>query len=147
MVSQFSAVDIIALVVSFAALGFTIYTYIHSIKLERKKNSIDAYIELQGDLYFLNLYPEQDLMEFISSTKCEEYKTLGACIAKIEIFATGVITKVYDFDVVYNVAHGYLDGVLKNKIESVLDYKKECSRKEYYQNTRKLLQKMQKKSC
>ena len=68
---------------------------------------------------------------------------LSNCIAHLEIFATGINQGIYDFEIVYSMAHGYIDKALKGKIEYLLDMKSRRNEDSYYNNTKWLLAEME----
>ena len=138
--------EIVSLVISGFAALFSIYTFIKSWIVERRQNTIDAYIALQDDLYYIYEYSNNEIETFVTDRTSTEYKILSTCIAKIEIFATGVRENVYVFNTFYSMAHGYLDGTLRNKLEYILNMKSENTIEEFYQNTRWLLREMDKRN-
>lgn len=52
---------------------------------------------------------------------------------------------IYDFEIVYKMAHGYLDGILRDKIDYLL-YMKSGNSNQFYANTQWLLEEMDNKT-
>lgn len=64
-------------------------------------------------------------------------------MARIEHFCVGLNQKIYDFDTVYELAHGYFDGSLKIRIKPILDKKQKNTAHDYYANIHGVLAKME----
>lgn len=122
----------------------TFYCCWHRDKAQR---SINAYQELQPFLFHIYEYGKDEIETFVTNTDSEEYKVLSSCLAQIEIFAAGVRTKLYSFKTIYPLAHGYLDGVLRSQIDSLLEMKNYQNEETgFYSNTIWLLDEMNKQS-
>ena len=107
--------SIIAIVISMISGGFALYTFFWTAARDRKQATLDAYNQHQEQaLDHLNYY-------------------MPAQIAEIEHFCVGVNQKIYDSKTVYELAHGYLDGGIKNRIEPIIE-KKNKSGHDYYAN-------------
>ena len=89
--------ELIAIIVSSVAVGFTIATFVFSWRRDRNKNTIEAYQDLQEFLFYIYKYKQDEIEIFVTDYQSEEYKTLSACLARIEIFATGIEKKLYNF--------------------------------------------------
>lgn len=137
--------DIITIILSIVATVVSIGTFFKNEKYNKRKHTIDAYIELQSFLQFLADYTAEEIELFVVDKKSEEYTILCNCLARLEIFAIGVSRDIYDFDTVYEMSHGYLDGALRGQIEAILEkkYRSEI----YYANTICLLDRMDQKSA
>ena len=136
--------NIISLVFSIIAAALSIATFVVNWIRQRKINTIAAYIELQKSLSLLSKYPDDELKERTKNRSSDDYQNMTTCLVGIEIFATGVKEKVYDFYIVYPLAHGYLDGVLRKKIDYLLSIKNAKEPNKYYQSTVWLLSEMDK---
>ena len=139
-------IEVISLIASVTAVALSVATFIVNWIRQRKINTIAAYIELQKSLSLLSKYRDDELKDRTKNRSSEDYKNLSACLAGIEIFATGVKEKVYDFKLVYPLAHGYLDGALRTKINYLIDIKNPKDDKKYYLSTIWLLKEMDKRS-
>lgn len=142
--------NIITTIVSgFLALGsfvFSLYTYRKALVHDRKQATLDAYNQLQSQaLDYINYYKTCEIKEIASNRRSEEYKKISAYIARIEHFCVGVNQKIYDFKTVYELAHGYLDGAIKTRIQLILD-RKVMNNEEYYANIKKVLEDMDKET-
>lgn len=138
--------EIAALVISIVSLGASIGTFIFSWVIERNRETIDAYSNLQTSLFYLYRYEHNEIEDFVTDKESEEYKVLGGCLANIEVFASGVKSRAYSLRLTYGVAHGYIDKALRNKIDYLIEMREEGQVEEYYQNTKWLLKKMDAKS-
>ena len=69
----------------------------------------------------LNYYKPARISEIAKDPRSEKYKKIGAYIARIEHFCVGVNQKIYDRKTVYELAHGYLDGGIKKRIEPIIE--------------------------
>lgn len=124
----------------------SVTVYIKTRKTDRYKVTFEAYSGLQEYLYFLYEYNKNEIEEFIDDKTSREYKAISSSVAQIELFATAVKRRLYDIEVVYDLAHGYLDMTLRNRIEYIIDLKGENAREEFYSNTIWLLKEMDKRS-
>lgn len=140
------AVSIIPIIISIIAIGISGLSFYKTFKRDRLRDTIKAYTELQKYLYQYYVYPEGEIESYIDDRKSEEYKSLSNSLAQIEIFATGVRTQIYDFDVVFIMAHGFLDGSLRDRIEYMIDMKT-SKHSDLYGNTKWLLEMMDRTSC
>lgn len=95
---------------------------------------MEAYNRLQEQvLDHLNLYMPKQVEEIAKNPRSEDYKQISAYIARIEHFCVGVNQKIYDRRVVYELAQGYLDSAIKNRIQPIIE-KKNRSGHDYYAN-------------
>lgn len=135
-------INVITMIGSFIALIFSMITFFTVKKREIRKDTVDAYRQLQEDLHFIYQYKKGEIETFVTDRTSEEYKALSTCLAKIEFFSTGIKTRVYDYKTTYSLAHGFLDMTLKTKIKYLIDYKNEIAEEKFYINTTWLLNKM-----
>lgn len=134
--------EIISTVCSVVAIVFSVFTFASTAKWEKKRTTIQAYIDLQECLYCLYEYETNEIKDFIGEFGNNEYKMISSVMGRIEVYAICVIKGIYDKKTSYNVAHGYIDVTLREKIEIILDYKYDKRKIEYYPYTRKLLKDM-----
>lgn len=133
--------ELISMIIAIMAFCFSLYTFWLTHRDSIIRETISAYINLQEYLYQYYEYSKGEIETFVDNHESDEYKSLSASLAQIEIFATGVREKIYDYNVFFKIAHGYLDGALRDKIEHMLDMKT-GTHTELYRNTRWLLDKM-----
>ncbi len=137
---------IVSLVFAIVGCVFSVFTYFKTFLYERKKSTIAAYLELQDCMAVLYSYKKDEIQDFVYDMETEEYKALSNCVAMIEIFAVGINNRIYDFNVMYEMSHGYLDKTLRQRIEYILELKLERAEKEFYPNIRVLFNKMDRKT-
>ena len=136
-------IDVISLVFSLCAAGFSVFTYWSNIVHDRKQATLEAYNQLQEQaLDKLYVYMPKHLKEIVKNRRTEEYKLLSSYVARVEHFAVGVNKKIYDLDTVYELSHGFLDGGIRTRIEILIGRKDEGFDEEFYQNVRLLYKKM-----
>lgn len=129
-----TALSVAALVVSLFSAGFTLYTFIWTKVRDRKQATLEAYNRLQEQvLDHLNVYMPKQIAEIAKNTRSEEYKQISAYVVRIEHFCVGVNQKIYDRNVVYELAQGYLDGTIKSRIELMIEKKNRFGH-DYYAN-------------
>ena len=142
-----TTIDVISLLFSLAAAGFSVFTYWSNIILDRKKATLEAYNLLQEQaLDKLQVYMPAQLKEIVKNRRSEEYKLLSSYVARVEHFAVGVNQKIYDLKTVYELSHGFLDGSIRTRIEILIGRKDEGFDEEFYQNIKLLYKKMDEKS-
>ena len=131
---EFTAVDLISIGFSLVAAAFSWITYRKSIVHDRQQATLDAYNQLQEQaLDHLNYYVPTRVAEIAKDPRSEEYKKISAYIARIEHFCVGVNQKIYDRKTVYELAHGYFDGAVRDRIEPIIERKNQ-SGIDYYSN-------------
>ena len=128
------ALSVAAFAISLFSAGFTLYTFIWTKVRDRKQATLEAYNRLQEQvLDHLNVYMPKQIAEIAKNVRSEEYKQMSAYVARIEHFCVGINQKIYDRNVVYELAKGYLDGMVKNRIEPII-VKKNRFGHDYYTN-------------
>ena len=143
------AIAIIADVFSVAAFLFGIYQYRKEKKRENKMATIEAYTDLQRDVFsVLNKWRPSDIRETVLDNKSSAYKDLSNYLARIECFCAGINHGIYDFDAFYDVAHGYFDkgGSLYRRLFPILEKKLDSAREDYFQNIHKVWKRMDERS-
>ena len=141
-----TTLSIVSLVVSVITGGFALYTFFWTAQRDRKQATLEAYNRLQEQvLDHLNHYMPKTIEEIALHPRSDEYKTISAYIARIEHFCVGVNLRIYDRKVVYDLAHGHLDGAIKSRISPMIA-KKNKDGHDYYANIHCLYSWMEKKS-
>lgn len=133
--------DTMPFVISAISLILSIISFYLSRVNEKRKNTIDAYINLQQALYTFYEYDKDVIESFVDDATSEEYKCLSTCLAELEIFSAGIRRRVYCFKTAYSVAHGYIDISLRSRIDHMIMMKNR-GKEEFYKNTQWLLHKM-----
>ena len=135
---EFTPVDLISIGFSVIAAVFSLITYRKSIVHDRQQATLEAYNQLQEQaLGHLNYYVPTQVAEIAKDPRSDEYKKISAYIARIEHFCVGVNQKIYDQKTVYELAHGYLDGGIKKRIEPIIERKNRFGH-DYYANIHKV---------
>lgn len=130
--------SVIAIIISIISGGFTCYTFYWTTKRDRKQATLEAYNRLQEQvLDQLNHYMPKEIEEISKNPRSQGYKKISAYVARIEHFCVGVNQEIYDRGVVYELAHGYLDGAIKNRITPIIE-KKNRSGHDYYANIHRM---------
>ena len=129
-----TTLSVVAIVLSVISGGFSFYTFIWTTRRDRKQATLDAYNQLQEQaLDHLNYYRPTEIIEIAKNPRSEEYKKLSAYIARIEHFCVGVTQNIYDRKTVYELAHGYFDGAVRDRIDPIIE-KKNQNGTDYYEN-------------
>ena len=127
--------SIIAIVLSVISGCFALYSFAWTARRDRKQSTLDAYNQLQEQaLDNLNYYRPTEIIEIAKKPRSDEYKKVSAYIARIEHFCVGVNQGIYDPETVYALAHGYLDGSIKKRIEPIICSKNQYGGNDYYEN-------------
>ena len=116
-----TTLSLIAIILSVVSGGFSFYTFIWTTRRDRKQATLDAYNQLQEQaLDHLNYYRPADIVEIAKNPRSEEYKKISTYIARIEHFCVGVTQNIYDRKTVYELAHGYFDGAVRDRIAPII---------------------------
>ena len=138
------------LVISIASAIFALLSVVISWKIyrctvvhDRKKDTLDAYNILQEQVFDkLNRIMPKEIAEIVRHPTSEEYKELSGYLARIEHFCVGVNQNIYDWETVYALAHGYLDGEqILSRISPLID-RKNRNGVDYYENVHSVLDRM-----
>ena len=140
-----SIVDIITLAFSVIAAGFAAFTYRANVAHDRKIDTLDAYNRLQEQaLDDLQMYMPAEVREIVKNKRSGEYKRLSSYEARIEHFAVGVEQKIYDRKIVYELSNGFLNKVIRARVDIVLDVKEQVGKGGHYAYIRWLYEWMEK---
>ena len=130
-----TTLSVIAIIISVISGGFALYSFVWTAGRDRKQATLDAYNLLQKQaLDHLNYYTPAQIAEIAKNPRSDEYKKISAYIARIEHFCVGVNQKIYDKKTVYALAHDYLDGGIKSRIEPIINRKNQYKDMDYYEN-------------
>lgn len=141
-------ISIVAIIFAAVSIIVSIVTYVKSINRDRKRETLEAYNRLQNEVFDkLNLYKPSKIVEISKNNLSEEYKEISGYIARIEHFCVGVNSRIYDKKVVYELAHGYLDGdQIGKRINPFIEKKNSNSKNNYYGNISKVIEWMNKET-
>ena len=124
---------------AFLAAGFSIYTFVWNVIHDKKRDTLDAYNTLQEQaLDRLYEYNEKQIMRIIENHDKDEYRSISKYLARIEHFAVGVNTNIYDKKTVYELSHGFLDTRIWYTVQPILEQKQK-GREDYYSDYRELV--------
>ena len=102
--------EMIALIISFVALIFSVITFLFNAIHEKKKDTLDAFSALQSNaLDGLYYYTKGQIKEISkSSNRAVEYKELSLYLSRIEHFCVGIRNGVYNKKIVNKLAGKHL---------------------------------------
>ena len=119
------------LVLSIVAFGFSLLTYVKTLRHDRKKDTLDAFNVLQQQaLDPLQSYTRAQIREIADDTRSEEYRIVSTYLARIEHFCVGVEQKIYDQKTVLQLSEGFLNRGVYEKLKPIIDHKNQ--QKNYY---------------
>ena len=141
-------VGVLADLAAVMALLFGIMQYKNIQSRENKIATIEAYARLQTEaLDELNHWSPSEIREAVNDRRSDAYKILSSYLARIECFCAGIVHDIYDFDVFYDIAHGYFDGkTLKNRLIPLLERKLDRADEDYFRNIQVVWKRMEKGS-
>ena len=141
----------ISILLSIVSLVFAVFTYYKTLIHDKKKDTLDAYNCLQEqalDILYSS-YKPADCKEISQHPRLhsEEYKEISRYIARIEHFCIGVKQNIYDKEVVYELADGFLNGAIRERIEPIIERKNNRSgtSKDFYENTHFVMDELDKR--
>ena len=139
-----TVLSIVALVIAALSIAFSFYTFFWTARRDRKQATLEAYNDLQGQVFDkLNLYKPSEIAEIAKNNRSPQYKDISGYIARVEHFCVGVNTHIYDFNTLYELAHGYFDSdTLKKRIEPIVNRKLSHTEHDYYKNIHRVWQRM-----
>ena len=142
-------IAILANIITVVAFFFGICQYRKEKTRENKRATIEAYTELQKDVFAeLNKWRPADIREATTDNQTPAYKELSNYLAHIECFCAGINHEIFDFDAFYDVAHGYFDenGSLYKRLLPILEKKLDNAQEDYFQNIHKVWKRMKERS-
>ena len=117
-----------ALLFSVLSMVGSAFVYYTGRQRERRTATLNAFNVLQEQvLDHLNLYTRKRVEEIAASPRSEEYKLLSGYLARLEHFAVGINTEIYDVQVVKRLAGRDLCG-LQDKIDPLIQKKRQLNR-------------------
>ena len=117
---------------------------------DKRKDTLDAYRELQIDVFdeLCLKYTKNRIREvsehYRTKENAEDYRILSIYTAKIEHFCVGVEKDIYDWETVYELAHGFLDGKIRGWLSPLMERKAgfQISDHDPFENTKNVFKKM-----
>jgi hypothetical protein len=142
--------SIIAIVLSIASGGFSLFTFIWTACRDRNQATLEAFNRLQGEVFDkLNTYKPAEIREICNDRQSERYKAISGLLARIEHFCVGLNRGIYDKRTFYALAHGYFDGYqIRSRIEPIIESKNSSknSKEQFYGDTLSVLNWMEKET-
>lgn len=142
----------LATVGSLIFAGLTLLFYFQQDKAKNKhdkcKDTLDAYNKLQAEVFddLYTKYPKATITKIVENYRKAEFKDdyhqLGLYLARIEHFCVGVERNIYDWETLYELAHGFFDGTIRSRISPLVERKESFTQDEMYANLKKVWQRM-----
>ncbi len=141
------AISIASAVIAIFSAATSVLMYQRTVVHDRKKDTLDAYNVLQEQVFDkINLTTPKGIAEIVRHPTSAEYKELSGYLARIEYFCVGVNQNIYDWETVYALAHGYLDGnQILSRISPLIE-RKNRSGADYNENIHAVLKRMNEKT-
>lgn len=160
--------SILAIIISIISVVVSVVIYCVGVRRDKKQATLDAINVVQEQVFDkVNQYTYAEINEIcikwkeIISEKTEkvltleekekrnyyinEYRLLSGYLARIEHFALGVNTGIYDANVAERAATLYLSQLYRGKLKPLIEVKQFGNTKlEYYAEFRKLTEKIEK---
>ena len=128
-------------VLSVIAFGFSLLTYVKTLRHDRKKDTLDAFNVLQQQaLDPLQSYTRAQIREIAEDARSEDYRLVSTYLARIEHFCVGVEQKIYDQRTVWELSEGFLNRGVYEKLKPIIEHKNQ--QKNYYRNFLAVVEKM-----
>lgn len=167
-------ISIIAIAISFVSILVSVVIYQKGVQREKKQATLDAFNVLQEQVFdYLNQYTYAQIREVCDEwrqaivdnknkyngqvinfsekqqnkrNQCvNEYRVLSGYLARIEHFALGVNTGIYDAKIAERAGTSYLVMLYRGKLKPLIETKHSGdSNTEYYAEFRKLVEKIEK---
>lgn len=167
-------ISIIAIAISFVSIIVSVVIYQKGVQREKKQATLDAFNVLQEQVFdYLNQYTYAQIREVCDEwrqaiadnknkhngqvvnlteeqqnnrNQCfNEYRILSGYLARIEHFALGVNTGIYDAKIAERAGTSYLVMLYRGKLKPLIETKHSGdSNTEYYAEFRKLVEKIEK---
>lgn len=155
--------SLIAVLISFITLIISAVIYVYGVRRDRKQATLDAYNRMSEQVFDkLTNFTKDDIVEICKLTKelhegksfdkftevqqqkIDKYHELGGYLARIEHFALGVNTKIYDAEVAHRAGTMFLKTLYEVKLKPLIEYKNSFGKGkvEYYKETRLLVEKI-----
>lgn len=117
-------ISICSAIIAILSFVFTIYVHKQTEKHNKMKDTLDAFNLLQeqalDELYNLK---KSNISIISGDASSKEYKHISTMMARIEHFAVGVNTNIYDFKTVKKLAGRHFCGLF-DKLKPIIDKKR-----------------------
>lgn len=165
-------ISIIAIIISFFSITISMVIYYKGVEREKKQATLDAFNALQEQTFDkLNHYTYAEIREISNNWRqaieekrkkkkahelnekekqkrehyFTEYIVLSGYLARIEHFALGVNSGIYDAEIAERAATSYLVMLYRGKLKPLIEVKHSGDGNvEYYAEFRKLVEKIEK---
>lgn len=162
------AMSILAIIISVISVVVSVIIYYVGVERDKKQSTLDAINILQEQVFDkVNQYTYAEIREICDKWKeiignknqkelteeekenrnfyIDEYRLLSGYLARIEHFALGVNTRIYDARISERAATLYLSMLYRGKLKPLIETKHSGKAKgEYYAEFRKLVEKIEK---
>lgn len=132
--------------------GLTLLFYFKQDKSKNKhdkcKDTLDAYNRLQSEAFdkLYTEYSKAKIADIVANYRkkeyIDEYRQLGLLLARIEHFCVGVEKDIYDWETLYELAHGFFDGTIRSRISTLVERKETFTQEDLYANLNKVWRRM-----
>lgn len=162
-------ISIVAMLISLISVVVSVAIYILGISRERKQATLDAFNILQEQVFDkLNQYTFAEIRQVCTDWQrilddkrkddelsdeekkqidatVDTYRILSGLLARIEHFALGVNTGIYDAKIAERAATAYLVMLYRGKLKPLIEVKHiKATEQEYYAEFRKLVERIEK---
>lgn len=158
-------ISLIAIILSFTSIIVSVVIYYQGERRERMQATLDAFNLLQEQVFDkLNQYKKNDIIQVCDGWKqliqapdendlspreaeeqeriYEEYRILSGYLARIEHFALGVNTGIYDANIADRAGTAYLIMLYRIKLRPLIEVKRKDG-KDYHDEFRKLVERLE----
>ncbi len=134
-------IDVIALIVLIFAFSLSMWQFIQESNRQKKESTLNAYSELQKDVFDgLHQYNLNNM-----DRNSTDWTEVTKCLAKIEKFSVGVNTKIYSIEILNRLGGGFFVEQFKLLYPIIKQKRKEDSKQKHYDEFEKTVRALQKK--
>lgn len=138
-------ISIAALITSVISVAVSVAIYWLGLHREKKQATLDAFNLLQEQvLDRLNYYRKYDIDEIAEDIGSADYRDVSGLLARCAHFAVGVNSGIYDEKTVRRLAGRYMIS-LYNKMEPLIEKKRQINKTERHYEEFEILAKRMKK--
>lgn len=99
--------EIVTLIISILALGLSLIQFIRDASRQKKEATLNAYNILQDDAFSYLIRITREDLNPPPQYHSEKYDKITSCLAKIEMFSTGINTGVYSIWILNRLGGGF----------------------------------------
>ena len=133
--------DIIALIISFLALGLSAVQYLEESSRQKKEATLNIYNRLQDDVF--SKLKKYDLKSLEKGDK--GWDEVTTCLAKIENFSVGINTNIYSIDILNSLGGNFFVEQHDNLIPIINKKREEDKGNKHYDQFQKVVERLKKK--